>query len=102
MTHTRYTPTINFTGGTSFYKLLNDKGADFDALYAMKEAAGGVDALAAIYKACEDAQDWTDWGPIESAGMAAAWNAIKEGCNQDRLDRIENAFYNQVCLEFSL
>lgn len=102
MTHTTYNPTVQFNGGTDFYKLLDDNRADYDALHAMTEAAGGIDALVAIYKSCDEAQDWTDWSPIESAGMAAAWDAIKEDCNQSRLERIETAFYDQVCLEFSL
>ena len=85
---------------SSFWASLDARSADDDALHAMITKAGDVDTLLAIYAQCVEAQDWHNWADIEAAGMQAAWDAIKDDCNQGRLEQIENAFYDCICLEF--
>ena len=103
MTTTTKNPHVQFScasNGYSFLASLDTRSADHDALHAMITKAGDVDALLAIYAQCVEDQDWHNWADIEAAGMQAAWDAIKDACNQGRLEQIENAFYDCICLEF--
>lgn len=100
MTNTTKNPHVQFSGGSSFITTLDDRRADHDALHAMIEKAGNVETLLAIHAQCVEDQDWDNWADIEAAGMQAAWDAIKDDCDQNRLGRIENAFYDCICLEF--
>ena len=100
MTTTSKSPHVQFSGGPSFITSLAARRADHDALHAMIAKTGNVDALLAIYAQCVEDQDWHNWADIEAAGMQAAWDAIKDACNQGRLEQIENAFYECISLEF--
>ena len=104
MTTTTKNPHVQFSYSgsqcSSFWASLDARSADHDALHAMIAKAGDVNTLLAIHAQCVEDQDWHNWAAIEAAGMKAAWDAIKDDCNRDRLEQIENAFYDCICLEF--
>ena len=100
MTNTTKNPHVQFSGNSSFITSLDNKRADYDVLDAMIAKAGDVETLLAIHAQCVEDQDWDNWADIEAAGMQAAWDAIKDDYNQDRLEGIEDAFYDYICIDF--
>jgi hypothetical protein len=103
MTNTTKNPHVQFSGNKrswDFIRSLADRLADDDALHAMIAKAGDVETLLAIHAQCVEDQDWANWAEIEAAGMQAAWDAIKDDCDQSRLERIEDAFYDCICIDF--
>ena len=101
MTSTTKKPHVQFSGSNSFSTNLDAKRADFDVLDAMIAKAGDVETLLAIHAQCVEDQDWDNWAEIEAAGMQAAWDAIKDDCDQNRLEKIETAFFSSnTCIDF--
>ena len=100
MTNTTKNPHVQFSGSNSFSTSLDNKRAEYDVLDAMIAKAGDIETLLAIHAQCVEDQDWDNWAEIEAAGMQAAWDAIKDDCDQSRLGRIRDAFYDCICIDF--